>query len=94
MMEKATARGSSGRVKTEMIGLAAFLLARGLELVAVEGEGRSITFLFEGESAEAEKQNFYDGAQVSAIVFVRSERAVKDAMWDRRRKFERDMNEK
>lgn len=86
--KKSAAQGSPGRVETDRIGLAAFLLARGLTLVAVEGEGRSITFVFDGEDAQAEVQRFYDGAQVSAIGFVRAERVIKDELWDRRRTLE------
>ncbi len=88
MTEKSTTQNSPGTVTTDRIGLAAFLLARGLELVGVEGEGRSITFLFEGENAEAERENFYDGAEIPAIEFVRCERTIKDQLWDRRRTLE------
>ena len=91
---KLTAQSSPSRVATDRIGLAAFLLTRGLELVGVEGQGRSISFVFEGEDAQAEIQRFYDGAQVSAIGFVRAERVIKDELWDRRRTFERDTNDK
>lgn len=91
---KSTAQNPLGRVKTDRIGLASFLLTRGLELIGVEGEGRSITFVFDGEDAQAEVQHFYDGAQVSAIAFVRAERTIKDSLWDRRRTFERDTNDK
>ncbi len=86
--KKSVAQSPPGRVATDRIGLAAFLLARGLELVGVEGQGRSISFVFEGEDAQAEIQRFYDGAQVSAISFVRAERVIKDELWDRRRTLE------
>lgn len=91
---KLTAQSSPSRVATDRIGLAAFLLTRGLELVGVEGQGRSISFVFEGEDAEAEREKFYDGAEIPAITFVRCEREVKDRLWDRRRRLERDKNDK
>ncbi len=94
MTEKSTGQNSPGRVKTDLIGLAAYLLARGLEFVGVEGSGRSISFIFDGEDAQAEIRGFYDGAEIPAITFVRCERTIKDSLWDQRRRFQRDTNEK
>ncbi len=90
---KSPAESPPGRIETDRIGLAAYLLARGLTLVGVEGQGRSITFHFDGENAEAEIQNFYDGAQISAVGFIRAEREIKDRLWDRRRTLERETRE-
>lgn len=94
MTEKSTAQNPPGTFKTDRIGLASFLLTRGLELIGVEGQGRSISFIFDGEDARAEIENFYNGAEVPAIEFLRCERKVKDEMWDQRRRFQRDTNDK
>lgn len=75
-------------IRTTRLDVAAFLLARGLKLIRVEGPNSAVTFIFQDstENSSDLTLEFYRGATVVAKLYADAQKRIRDLLWEQRRR--------
>ena len=79
---------STNHIRTTRLDVAAFLLARGLGLVHVEGSNSTVTFVFSASTDISPDPilDFYRGATVVAKLYADAQKRIRDLLWEQRRR--------
>jgi hypothetical protein len=79
---------SANHIRTTRLDVAAFLLARGLDLLHVEGANSTVTFVFfaSADISLDPTLDFYRGATVVAKLYADAQKRIRDLLWEQRRR--------